>query len=114
MERNSSNRFTGQVTLSPGARSWNARCKIAVCVICIDPDTLGVTAQVDVGESVFSRLIVGTQDGEGFSNMQGSLSLLLFRYRRDGASLAMDEQWGFVRLPKDGQVGTVSPTIAGD
>ncbi|MDE0111575.1 MAG: hypothetical protein OXN84_04720 [Albidovulum sp.] len=67
------------------------RCRIAVCVICIDTDRLGVIAQVDVGESVFSRLIVGTHGGEGFSNMQGFLSLLLFRYRRDGASLAMNE-----------------------
>jgi len=61
----------------------------------IDPETLEVLAEVPVAEPVFSRLIVGTHEGEDFVYMQGTESL--FRYRWNGESLAFDEDWGSVR-----------------
>lgn len=78
----------------------------------IDPNSLEVIAQVEVSESVFGRLIVGTHEGKDFVYMQGIKSL--FRYHWDGTSLALDENWGPIRVIKDGQVGTASPSITED
>ena len=78
----------------------------------INPDTLNVTAQAEVSEPVFSRLSVGTHGNEDFVYMQGTTSL--FRYRWNGTSLTLDEEWGTVRVLKEGQVGTASPSIADD
>ncbi|MEO1443744.1 MAG: hypothetical protein AAFV33_25305, partial [Chloroflexota bacterium] len=75
----------------------------------INPDTLEIIVQVEVPQPVFSRLVVGNHNGQDYVYMQGVNSL--FRFAWDGSALTLDDDWGFVEVLQEGQVGTAAPSI---
>lgn len=58
---------------------------------------------------MFGRLIVGNHGGQDYVYMPGANSL--FRFAWDGSVLTLDEDWGFVEVLQEGQVGTSAPVI---
>lgn len=78
----------------------------------IDPNTLEVIAQVQVTEPVFGRLIIGQHNNEDYVYMSGAQSL--FRYLWNRKTLSLDDNFGNIKVLKEGQIGTASPSITED
>ena len=92
-----------------------ARCldtEATQILLALDPVSLEVITQVDLPVFSTGRIPIAVHDGIDYVYMPGVSEV--YRYRWEDQSLVLDEDWGFVSVIEDDDLGAMAPNVIGD
>ena len=81
-------------------------------LLALDPVTLEIITQVELPVFSTGRIPIAVHDGIDYVYMPGVTEV--YRYRWENQSLVLDENWGFVSVTEDDDLGAMAPNIIGD
>jgi hypothetical protein len=81
-------------------------------LLALDPVTLEIITQVELPVFSTGRIPIAVHDGIDYVYMPGVSEV--YRYRWEDQSLVLDEDWGFVSVIEEGDLGAMAPNIIGD
>jgi hypothetical protein len=92
-----------------------ARCldtDVTQTLLAIDPVTLEIITQVDLPDFSTGRVPTAVHDGIDYVYMPGVN--FSYRYRWENQTLTLDEDWGFVSITEEDDMGAMAPNVVGD
>jgi hypothetical protein len=81
-------------------------------LLALNPVTLEIITQVELPVFSTGRIPIAVHDGIDYVYMPGISEV--YRYRWEKQSLILDEDWGFVSVTEDDDLGAMAPNIIGD
>jgi hypothetical protein len=81
-------------------------------LLAIDPVSLEIITQVELPVFSTGRVPISIHDGIDYVYMPGVSEV--YRYRWEDQSLVLDEDWGFVSVTDEDDLGAMAPNIIGD
>jgi hypothetical protein len=81
-------------------------------LLALDPVTLEIITQVELPVFSTGRIPIAIHDGTDYVYMPGVESV--YRFRWENRTLVLDEEWGFVSVTTEGDMGAMAPIVAGD
>jgi hypothetical protein len=81
-------------------------------LLAIDPVTLEIIEEIDLPEFATGRIPIAIHDGMEYVYMPGVDSV--YRYRWENQTLTLDEEWGFVSVAREDDMGAMAPNVVGD
>lgn len=98
----------------PGGRAL-ARCldtEATQTLLALDPVSLETIDQVEPPVFSTGRIPIARHDRVDYVYMPGVDDV--YRYRWENNALSLDEDWGFVRVTEDDDMGAMAPIVVGD
>jgi hypothetical protein len=81
-------------------------------LLALDPVTLEIITQVELPVFSTGRIPIAVHDGIDYVYMPGVTEV--YRYRWKNQSLVLDEDWGFVSVTEEDDLGAMAPNIIGE
>jgi hypothetical protein len=81
-------------------------------LLALDPVTLEIITQVELPVFSTGRIPIAVHNGFDYVYMPGVTEV--YRYRWENQSLVLDEDWGFVSVTEEDDLGAMAPNIIGD
>jgi hypothetical protein len=81
-------------------------------LLAIDPITLEIITQVELPDFSTGRIPIAVHDGVDYVYMPGVN--FSYRYRWENQTLVLDEEWGFVSVTEEDDLGALAPNVIGD
>lgn len=81
-------------------------------LLALDPVSLEIITQVELPVFSTGRIPIAVHDGVDYVYMPGVSEV--YRYRRENQALVLDQEWGFVSVIEEGDLGAMAPNIIGD
>ena len=81
-------------------------------LLALDPVTLEILDQVELPDFSTGRVPTAVHDGIDYVYMPGIN--FSYRYRWEDQALTLDEEWGFVSITEEGDLGAMAPNVVGD
>jgi hypothetical protein len=81
-------------------------------LLALDPVTLEIITQVELPVFSTGRIPIAVHDGIDYVYMPGVTEV--YRYRWENQSLVLDEDWGFVSVTEEDDLGAMAPNVIGD
>jgi hypothetical protein len=81
-------------------------------LLALDPVSLEIISQVELPVFSTGRIPIAVHDGIDYVYMPGVTEV--YRYRWENQSLVLDDEWGFVSVTEDDDLGAMAPNIIGD
>jgi hypothetical protein len=81
-------------------------------LLALDPVTLEIITQVELPVFSTGRIPIALHDGVDYVYMPGISEV--YRYRWENQSLLLDEDWGFVSVTEEDDLGAMAPNVIGN
>jgi hypothetical protein len=81
-------------------------------LLALDPVTLEIVTQVELPVFSTGRIPIAIHDDIDYVYMPGISEV--YRYRWENQSLVLDEDWGFVSVTEEDDLGAMAPNVIGD
>ncbi len=81
-------------------------------LLALDPVTLEIIDQVELPDFSTGRVPAAVHDGVDYVYMPGVN--FSYRYIWENQTLTLDEDWGFVSIAEEGDLGAMAPNVVGD